>query len=108
MSEYIDKSAIYNKIAKLEELARDRYLDTPQGSRYQSQMNERTSLKHLIYDFPTIDAIQVVRCKDCIYYEIGKDYQPYCNCSDGGISDYPQDNDFCSHGERREKQWAMN
>ena len=51
---------------------------------------------------PTVDAIEVVRCKDCIYYEKGKDYQPYCNCFDGGISDYPQEDDFCSYGERRE------
>ena len=50
---------------------------------------------------PTIDAVPVVRCKDCIYYETGKDYLPYCNHVDGGISDYPRADDFCSYGERR-------
>ena len=47
MNEYINKADLYNEIAKLEEMARDRYLDTPLGSpahtRYQSQLNERTN-----------------------------------------------------------------
>lgn len=59
MSEYINKSDLYNEISKLEKLARDRYLDTPIESpvfvRYQSQLNERTNLKHLIADFPAVD-----------------------------------------------------
>lgn len=53
---------------------------------------------------PTIDAVPVVRCKDCIYYEKGIDYPPYCNCPSGGISDYPQEDDFCSYGKRREEK----
>ena len=44
---------------------------------------------------------EVVRCKDCEYYEIGKDYLPYCNHCDGGIADYPREDDFCSYGERK-------
>lgn len=59
MSEYINKSDLYKEIAKLEKLARDRYLDTPIESpvfvRYQSQLNERTNLKHLIADFPAVE-----------------------------------------------------
>lgn len=74
------------------------------GTRYQSQLNELANLKCLIADFPMVDAVEVVRCKDCIYYEKGKDYQPYCNCFDGGISDYPQEDDFCSYGKRREEK----
>lgn len=46
--------------------------------------------------------VEVVRCRDCIYYETGKDYLPYCNCDDGGIADYPRENDFCSYGERKD------
>ena len=58
----------------------------------------------IIDDCPAIDAVPVVRCKDCIYYEKGIDYPPYCNCPSGGISDYPQEDDFCSHGERGEEE----
>lgn len=60
---YIDKNALYKKIAKLEELARDRYLDTPQNSpiypRYMAQLNERTNLKQMIADFPAADVAPV-------------------------------------------------
>ena len=64
MAEYIDKNALYKKIAELEELARDRYLDTPSNSpaypRYMAQMNERTNLKHMVADFPATDVAPVV------------------------------------------------
>ena len=45
------------------------------------------------------DRIEIVRCKDCRYYETGKDYEPYCNHIIG--LDDAKDNDFCSYGERR-------
>ena len=57
-----------------------------------------------IDDAPTVDAVEVVRCKDCKYYEIGKDYLPYCNHCDGGIADYPRKDDFCSYGERKDNE----
>lgn len=67
MAEYIEKGAIYNKIAELEELARNRYLDTPSNSpvfaRYMAQMQERTALKFLIADFPAADVVPVAHGK---------------------------------------------
>lgn len=52
---------IYNEIVELGELARDIYFDTPSNSpaivHYQSQMNERTNIKHLIADFSTVDGV---------------------------------------------------
>ena len=45
--------------------------------------------------------VEVVRCKDCIYYEIGKDYEPYCNHVTHGIP-YAKADDFCSYGERKD------
>ena len=63
MAEYISKTALYGEVAKLEELARNRYLDTPSNSpaypRYTAQMQERTALKHLIADFPAADVAPV-------------------------------------------------
>lgn len=55
------------------------------------------------FDLPPLDGDieKVVRCKDCVYYEKGKDYTPYCNHING--LDEAKDNDFCSYGER--KRW---
>ena len=63
MAEYIDKSALYEKIAQLEELARTRYLETPSSNpccaRYMTQLNERTVFKRIIADFPAFDVVPV-------------------------------------------------
>ena len=56
---------------------------------------------------PAVDAVEVVRCKDCIYYETGKDYLPYCNHPDSGIAYFPEEDDFCSYGERRDDDGQM-
>lgn len=59
MDEYIAKTALYGEVAKLEELARNRYLETPIISpaytRYTAQMQDMTAFKHLIADFPAAD-----------------------------------------------------
>ena len=53
---------------------------------------------------PTVDAIQVVRCKDCVHYDLGVCLKIY---SDGNA--YPEAwqprrlEDFCSHGERKDE-----
>ena len=48
----------------------------------------------------TADMVEVVRCKDCIHYEHGKGYAPWCNhmC---GLDEMGED-DFCSYGERKD------
>lgn len=50
----------------------------------------------MIQDAPTIDAVPVVRCKDCKYYK-PDEYE--CGC-DYGLPCVKAD-DFCSYGERR-------
>ncbi|MBS7221424.1 MAG: hypothetical protein KH033_08775 [Clostridiales bacterium] len=37
-------------------------------------------------------------------YRIMGDRREYCNCFDGGISGYQQEDDFCSYGKRREEE----
>ena len=62
-----------------------------------------------LYKLPTVDAVEVVRCKDCKFCEQGKTVfgNEYfeCNCEEFldeciGVPVYPDD--FCSYGERRE------
>jgi hypothetical protein len=45
----------------------------------------------------TADVVDVVRCKDCMYFT-GKDYDGCC-IKNGLATRYA--NDFCSYGERR-------
>ena len=52
---------------------------------------------------PTVDAVEVVRCKDCVWCEKGKDYVPYCNHPTDGMHDVQMD-DFCSYGERKDHE----
>lgn len=106
MDEYIDKASVYKKIAELEELARKSYLDTPCDSpcyqRYLAQMQERTALKHLIADTTAVDAVPVVRCRDCKY---SYDDLGGLTCSHGVCVDCIVPPGFyCSFGERKESE----
>ena len=59
---------------------------------------------------PTVDAVEVVRCKDCKWYKESKhsELRPIRFCyrlrnNDGVPVGYNwDDNDFCSYGERKE------
>ena len=61
MDEYINKNVLYETIAQLEELARNRYLDTPSlyYPMYMTQLNERAYFKQIITDLPTADVTPV-------------------------------------------------
>lgn len=81
MAEYIEKATLYKDIGELEELARNRVLDTPTNSpvyvRYVAQLNERTMLKHKIFDFPSADVAPVVHGK---WAHLGGDEWCCTNC----------------------------
>lgn len=59
------------------------------GTGYQS-----TAMRAIEY-MPTVD---IVFCKDCKYYS--KMYK-LCSCRSDRFNVYLNDNDYCSHGERR-------
>lgn len=45
---------------------------------------------------PTIDAIPVVRCKNCEYFGVNDENVPYC-LNPFGLDD-PEPNGFCNYG----------
>lgn len=62
-----------------------------------SSVDEDTILD-LVDSIPTVDAVPVVRCKNCKYY-----YECGVNFCDRLGMDCPGDSDFfCSYGERKE------
>ena len=51
---------------------------------------------------PTVNAVEVVRCRECVHYEMGVCLKIY---DDGAASKYAwqerKPDDFCSYGERK-------
>ena len=65
---------------------------------------------NMIEKIPAVDAVHVVRCRDCVYYECGEhfpDMQFCCRlCADDGTPARYNfgPNDFCSYGETPEEK----
>lgn len=59
---------------------------------------------------PPADVAEIVRCKDCKYFEDKqrKNHQGVCMCIEKDTSYasefYPYADDFCSYGERKDKK----
>lgn len=54
----------------------------------------------LLQNAPTINAVEVVRCKDCKWY---KHYEDYNFCDNyTSLMDNVSDETFCCYGERRD------
>ena len=55
----------------------------------------------LVEDAPTVDAVEVVRCKDCRFSDwyTTVNGKRYCYCMEHGSSGH-EEMDFCSYGER--------
>ena len=58
-------------------------------------------MKQLIEIQPAADVVEVVRCRDCKYYEHYENGLSYCTCFESVMGDYPQSDDFCSYGKRK-------
>lgn len=53
---------------------------------------------------PTVDAVEVVRCKDCKHYDLGVCLKIYSNGNAHPEAWQPRrPEDFCSYGERKGK-----
>ena len=57
-------------------------------------------VKFDIEEMPIIDAVPVVRCKDCIR-QYDTDECPMCFLSEGKYYEYTNGNGFCDRGERK-------
>ena len=56
-------------------------------------------LIELIEKAPTIDAVPVVRCRECKWWQEDDDIG-HCDNPDG-LDNYAKPEDFCSYGERK-------
>jgi hypothetical protein len=74
-----------------------RLIDADALLKYKS--DHETISTHLIYNAPTVDAVPVIRCKDCVYNK----GITYCYCLIfNGMYGRTLDN-YCSRAERKEE-----
>lgn len=60
---------------------------------------ERHSVLNFLRNCSTVDAVPVVRCKDCDYFRLNNENVPYCfHCF--GLDD-PEPNGFCNYGRKK-------
>ena len=106
----IDADALYERAGNLEAQAldyvgklieRDGDEVSVEWKIWSAILTERTAFKHDVLDAPNIDAVEVVRCKDCIYCE-RKGYWKGCGQCQWSFA-VVEDDDYCSKGERREQ-----
>ena len=75
-------------------------IETPYGDGYSHKL-----VCDVLSAVPTVDAVQVVRCRDCEFWYGGKKFAPNFNAcrmwSASGTTRYTADMDFCSKGERK-------
>lgn len=89
MSDLISRCELFNRLAPVQTL----------GEAY-----------GIIQEMPTVDAVPVVRCKDCKHRPTGTnrddlefpDDKCPCQCEDFWYSWKPSDDWFCGNGERKD------
>lgn len=96
MAKLIDADKIVNGIALY--MAENAYLnDTP--------LDALKMVANWITDASTVDAVEVVRCKDCkfwIKFESSLIGEVMCCTGQGAVNIIKQPDDFCSCGKRKE------
>ena len=71
------------------------------GADFGGEFWDEAVLASDIKNAPTVDAVEVVRCQYCKYYEIHKP-KVLENCERNGYLIPMKPNDFCSYGKRKE------
>ena len=75
--------------------------DYIQETLYRRGFKTRQDIDEWLNNAPTIDAVPVVRCKDCIG-RYDTDECPMCFLIEGKYYEYTHENGFCDRGERKE------
>lgn len=109
----IDADALYERATTLEAQAldyvgklieRDGDETSVDWKVWSAILVERGAFKYDLMDAPTIDAVEVVRCKDCTHYgftdnRVPKEQVWWCY----KWSNVMREQDFCSYGEEKDE-----
>ena len=69
------------------------------------ELNDWKLFRNMVDNSPTVDAVPVVRCKDCKYYKPQKKsahWEHRANYCNRVVTIKVQPYDFCSYGERKD------
>jgi hypothetical protein len=98
----IDANALARELLSITYLGCD-------GGYYKGRADERDDILQRIQAAPTIDAVEVVRCRECKHFYCcsAVDRMFYCRHQSGlkHVKAIEEDS-FCSYGERRESEEA--
>ena len=89
----IDADALMDKVEVIETKSESEIADKYSKLK-EAQLSGMAHISQLIIDAPTVDAVEVVRCKDCRHL----DEDNYCRI----WGDYMADHGFCSGAERND------
>lgn len=68
---------------------------------HNGDMISSEEVEQAIKEAPTVDAVEVVRCKDCKHF--GGHGACHCHAADeNGTPIFVREDDFCSYGERKD------
>lgn len=106
----IDADALYEQTAEWENRALNAVMktkndeDKTEWQKWSTILAERSAFKFDVADAPTVDAVEVVRCKDCKWFE--RERSECHNLRYGnGWANYPppsvNDEYYCADGERK-------
>ena len=70
--------------------------DYIQETLYRHAFKTRQDIEEWLNSAPIIDAVPVVRCKNCKYFGLNDENVPYCS-NPFGLDD-PEPNGFCNYG----------
>lgn len=104
----IDGDALYNQTAEWENRALNAVMktmndeDKTEWEKWSTILAERSAFKFDVADAPTVDAVPVVRCRDCKWYGQGSCHNPRYG---DGWANYPapcvNEEYYCADGERK-------
>lgn len=72
-----------------------RLIDADVAMRWIEQ-NQAFIDRYILKAIPTVDAMPVIRCKDCEYFRLNDENVPYC-VNPFGLDD-PKPDGFCNYG----------
>lgn len=77
------------------------YVPDPDSNVQWDFKKEFSVLKSVVDQMPTVDAVEVVRCKDCIFCHYNSSNETYKCITMNGMYRTVEPNEFCAYGERK-------